>query len=167
MESLINEFHYISTKIVSSVEDMTLLERKQWINCLKYCESGILDQYTSIENVLNVNFFDPEFEEFNEYSFKLVIDQWRWKEKDLIIIMANEHDRDIFVGGIFIGERMVCHFDQTFLNLGPTDEGQEFKDKIQEDALLHILKTVIDGDEDYDECIHSHCEVQRAKREKI
>lgn len=158
METLINQFHYISLKSVSSIKDMSILERKQWITVLKHYESEILNSLT--DDLLTIDFFDTKFEEINEYCSELTIEHWKYKEKDLILIWSTE---EFSFGGVFMEEKLLGHFIQSIYNLRYTKEGkEEFENEDQRYALEHIFSSVIDyGFCDDD---HPHCILECGKR---
>lgn len=166
------EFNFKSRKIATKLEDMTDLERQQWLIFLKHDNAEILDYLDEAEILEqfdgDVNFFDEEFEEYCGYNEELYIDTWEWNGLILTDIYGWPGDNQS--GGVFIGFDLVFENSDTRVDFPRIsdryvrDENKKYPFLNQGKDTLSHLKGQLFSTESCNN--HEHCNKQTLLSEK-
>ena len=155
------EFSFKSRKIVKRLEDMTELEKKQWLIFLKHDNSEILEH--------TENFFDDEFNDNHGFNEEIYIDTWEWSSaclngKDQVLTDMYGWPGDNQSGGVFVNEDMIFENSDSRVDYPRINDRYERKKNSKyeilsqrKDALSHLKGQLFSTDLCDD---HEHCNLQ-------
>lgn len=154
------EFDIKSSKTATKLEDMTHLEKQQWLSFLKHDNAEILNQFTEIST--DINFFDEKFNEYQGYNEDIHIDTWEWN--DIILTDIYGWPGDNQSGGVFVGMDLVFENSDTNLEFPKRIANDKYPMlNERKDALSHLKDRLFC----IESCNHDHCNILSIKFDKF
>ena len=154
------EFRFVNRKRVTSIGEMTPLEREQWMRFLRDNDSEILG------HIQGNDFFHPQEEDYYEgYNDELYIDTWEWRSPSGPVILTDIYGwpGDNQSGAVFIGREPVFTNSDTNLTL---IEGSSWAPLLRDrmDSLTHLKSSLFCTEQCTE---HEHCKVQYCEASKF
>ena len=156
------EFRFVSRKRVTSIDQMTELEREQWMRALRDENAEVL------QHIKGNDFFTLDEDEYYEgYNDELYIDTWEWTINTLykqgVVTLTDIYGwpGDNQHGVVFIGKEPVFTNSDTHLTL---IVGSPWAPILRErtDALSHLKSTIFCTESCQE---HEHCKEQYCRAE--